>query len=253
MNILDGENMLNINDSDLKNDLSSERLDSFKINSNDSLEILLIRYLKNIKIAESFYPAIALLEITLRNHINNAINKNIKVDWLLEELSASTPTILLPFEYSLLQEAKQRITKPIFKSDGTRTIPTPTMGKLIADLNFGFWVNLCNPRRYSPNIWMKKPTIFDDVFPYYDSLIAQKNPNAKRHKRINKVSLKLKSILNLRNRIFHHEPILKNLQDLSNCYSEIEEVLFYMSMETGQHLLEISNFHEYWRKINKSH
>ena len=54
---------------------------------NDNNEVLLEKYIYNLKLSEAFYPALSLLEITLRNRICNAIEKLICKDWLMQELS----------------------------------------------------------------------------------------------------------------------------------------------------------------------
>ncbi len=227
--------------------ISIERLETYRIDTNDNIQNLVERYLKNIQLAQSFYPALALLEVTLRNQISSAINKYIKKDWLIEETMTSNPTILLQKEHKLLMEAYDKLNKPFYDKNGELITRKVTEGKIIAELNFGFWVNLCNDK-YNPNIWMKKPIIFDEIFPYFDEFIAKKNPTSKRHKRINKVASKLVPTLKLRNRISHHEPIFNHPKGIKNCYNDIEELLLYMSLETSECLATISTFEEYYEQ-----
>ena len=233
-----------INETEIKNSISIERLESYRLTPTDTIEDLIQLYLHNIKLAESLYPALALLEITLRNRLSNAIDKDIMSGWLTKE--ANLQNILLKSEYDLFITAFQKLTRPVYK-DGLAIRRPLTNGKLIAELNFGFWVNLCDSK-YNPTIWMKKPAIFDEVFPYFDDFMAKKNPTSKRHKRINKVFSKLKPILKLRNRVFHHEPVFNHPMGLNNCYSDIEELLFYMSIESSEFLIGVSKFQEYWDK-----
>ncbi len=49
--------------------ISVDRLSSYKFNDNDNSDLILRRYIYNIQIAESFYPLLAALEISLRNRI----------------------------------------------------------------------------------------------------------------------------------------------------------------------------------------
>lgn len=227
--------------------LSKERLETYRLTPTDSTNDLVQRYLYNIELSQFLYPALSLLEVTLRNHLNSAIDQFIKPNWLLEEAKASTPSILLPFEHNLLMQAVQNLSKPFYDKQRNLLNRPLTAGKLIAELNFGFWVNLCNDK-YNPTIWMKKPTIFDEVFPYFDDFMAKSNPNAKRHKRINKVATKLVPTLRLRNRIFHHEPVFNHPNGLEKCYADIEELLLYLSIESSQYLMEISKFNECCKK-----
>lgn len=228
--------------------ISIERLETYRIDPSDSIQDLVERYLKNIQLGQLFYPALALLEVTLRNQISTAINKYIKENWLLEETRTYTHLILLTKEHELLMEAYDKLNKPFYNKNGELINREITEGKIIAELNFGFWVNLCNDK-YNPNIWMKKPIIFDEIFPYFDEFIAKKNPTSKRHKRINKVASKLAPTLKLRNRIFHHEPIFNHPKGILNCYNDIEELLLYMSLETSECLTTISTFEEHYEKF----
>lgn len=71
--------------------------------------ILLNEYVYNLKLSEAFYPALSLLEITLRNKICNAIEKLICEDWLLQELN--NQNILADKEYQKLLESANKIKK----------------------------------------------------------------------------------------------------------------------------------------------
>ena len=63
----------------------------------------------------------SILEISLRNRINQAIETVIKQDWILKELNQQS--ILLPNEHKKLLDAKQKLTnkghKNISKDDLT--------------------------------------------------------------------------------------------------------------------------------------
>ena len=88
----------------LINLLSDCRLSSYKYGNADE-QIALERYLYNIELSKSFYPILSLIEVSLRNRLNEAIDKTVKPDWLIQELSEQD--ILLDSEYKKLQEAKK--------------------------------------------------------------------------------------------------------------------------------------------------
>ena len=48
---------------------------------NDNNEILLDKYIYNIRLSEAFYPILSILEVTLRNRICNAIEKLVCKNW----------------------------------------------------------------------------------------------------------------------------------------------------------------------------
>ena len=94
---------------------------------NGDNSILLNEYVYNLKLSESFYPALSLLEIALRNQICDAIDKFICKDWLLQELSKQS--ILADKEYQKLLESANKIKKAGKKI---------TNDRLISEMTFGF-------------------------------------------------------------------------------------------------------------------
>ena len=52
---------------------SENRLSSYKYSSSDTDSVALERYLYNIELSKSLYPLLSILEIALRNRINEAI------------------------------------------------------------------------------------------------------------------------------------------------------------------------------------
>lgn len=199
--------------------ISKERLLSYQYSKEDDFSSLIERYLYNIKISEAFYPVLSILEIALRNKIHNAIV--IKPDWLLSELQSQD--LLFDNEYKILSEACKKLNCKKKRI---------TQGALIAELSFGFWINLCK-KSYKPIIWDKQD-VFECVFSNF-SMKSEMN-------RIKFISSDLKLILQPRNRIFHHESLINNKLGIQNCYGVIEKILSYISEEYGSLLSEICRF-----------
>ena len=156
---------------------------------NDNNEVLLEKYIYNLKLSEAFYPALSLLEITLRNRICNAIEKVICKEWLIQELSKQN--LLADKEYQKLLESQNKI-----KKSGKKV----TNDRLISEMTLGFWIHLCT-KSYKPKLWDKRG-FFELVFPNYAT-------NGELRK-IAPIQNDLLTILRLRNRIFHHEIINGN-------------------------------------------
>ncbi len=202
--------------------VSFERFNSYKLTEKDDVSDILKRYIYNIKISEAFYPILSMLEIALRNRIHNAIDKLIKKDWLLSETHSQN--LLLNNERKILLDAAKKIQ--VKKKELTK-------GALIAELSFGFWINLCK-KAYKTIIWDKKG-VFEFVFPDF--------PIEQEMDRMKFMSADLKNILQLRNRIFHHETIINNKLGVQNCYNIIERILSYVSSEYFGILKSVSNFY----------
>lgn len=118
-----------------------------------------------------------------------------------------------------------------------------TDGKIISELNFGFWTTLLEENHYKILIWRK---IFRDVFPSYP--LTGSIDDA-----VDLVSQKVNKIRSFRNRIFHYEPII-NRNDLEQIRECILEVLNWINPQMYQLTKLFDEYdslkHEY-KKINK--
>ena len=73
--------------SKITENISVDRLSSYKYDDNDSIDLILSRYIYNVQVSESFYPVIAALEVALRNRLYNAVAILKGENWLLEEIN----------------------------------------------------------------------------------------------------------------------------------------------------------------------
>lgn len=192
-----------------------------KAYGNDSSDILLEKYIYNLKISESLYPALSLLEVTLRNKICYAIEALICKDWLINELNHQN--LLLDKEYKKLVETADKIEK-----DGKKV----TNDRLISELTFGFWIHLCT-KSYKPKFWDKKGFI-ELVFPNYTVSSNLRN--------ISLIQKDLRDVLKLRNRISHQEIIINGNRTPEESYKLIQTLLHTLSSGMYALLEDISRF-----------
>ncbi len=202
--------------------IGAERLKSFIYNENDTLDIVIERYKNNIKVSQALYPELSILEVTLRNAIDTMLKTNVSANWIEDEVQKRS--LLLENEHLKLIRAYNEIKN----SYSSRNFTT---GKVIANLSLGFWTGLCS-KKYNSILWTKKNR-FSSVFVNFPA-------DNKQH--IHLVSIKLRSIRQLRNRIFHHEPIFKNPKALLGEYNNIMEVLSYLPCNDRTILKDTSNF-----------
>ena len=194
------------------------RLSSY---DNSSSDLSLERYVYNLRISEALYPAIALLEVALRNKICYAIETLICKDWLIAELSKQN--LLLDKEYKKLVESADKIEK-----DGKKV----TNDRLISELTFGFWIHLCT-KSYKPKFWDKKGFI-ELVFPNYTVSSNLRN--------ISLIQKDLRDVLKLRNRISHQEIIINGNRTPEESYKLIQTLLHTLSSGMYALLEDISRF-----------
>ncbi len=192
-----------------------------KAYGDDSNDILLEKYIYNLKVSESLYPALSLLEVTLRNKICYAIETLICKDWLINELNQQN--LLLDKEYKKLVETADKIEK-----DGKKV----TNDRLISELTFGFWIHLCT-KSYKPKFWDKKGFI-ELVFPNYTISSNLRN--------ISLIQKDLRDVLKLRNRISHQEIIINGNRTPEESYKLIQTLLHTLSSGMYALLEDISRF-----------
>lgn len=171
-------------------------------------------YEQNLTFSKQSYIPLSILEVSLRNSIDKLLTAKIsdnwyEADWFLTK--DSRLKILQAIE--LLEKRKESISKH----------------KIIAELSFGFWVNLFKKP------YEKKLRINDlkKIFPNFPP---------KNIKIVNRDSLykELNHLRNFRNRVFHHERVL-NKDGYNDIFGEINEILKYFD----------NDICEFAKKLNK--
>jgi hypothetical protein len=168
-------------------------------------------------ISQHFFVPLQLVEVVLRNRINDhIINFKRKSHWY-----DSVPATV---------KAKDAVTKA--KDLAQAEVKTPTADDVVCRLTFGFWANLLDkPHR---------DTTSADHFLWDQHSFKKVFPGAERSVSIGVACVRLIALNTLRNRLFHHEPIWKSKQVTSlesaiktveAQYEDLLEVLRWLSPE----------------------
>ena len=165
----------------LRKVLSHERLAAYQSRSQSSGDLgLFSHYVWNMALSESLYPGLQALEVALRNTIHNAaVDYYQRDDWYDD-----TRVIHYQWNVDSISNAKRQLRRQ-------RKAIEPD--RIVAELNFGFWTSLFDSR-YEQKLWIP---LIKPAFPYMPRQIRTRIELSKR----------LNRIRNLRNRVFHHEPI----------------------------------------------
>lgn len=204
----------------LKQALSSERLAAYqqRIGQDGNLN-LFSHYAWNMALSESLYPSLQMLEVALRNSLHHTASTTFgREDWF------ESPQILHMKDQPLLSKAKQTLqqqNKP------------PTPGRIIAELNFGFWTSLLDSR-YEQVLW---PKLIKTCFPHMPNTLRTRKTLSKRFNRIR----------HLRNRVFHHEPIW-HWHDLAQQHREVVEAITWIEPALGDLLSTVDRFSAVYRQ-----
>lgn len=154
-------------------------------------------YVLNAKVSAAFLTDLHYIEVALRNKFDVELTVGFGVQWFT---SAPFIALLDPRGQDILSKAQRDAAK-----GRPRGQPVPT-GKVIAELMFGFWLNLTD-RRVEHTLWV----------PFLHKAFLPRTPP--RRAAFNNLLEKLRQ---LRNRVAHHEPIFH--MDLVEAHRILREV-----------------------------
>jgi len=191
----------------LTQSLSAERIRPYIARAGGSKVRAIWLYERNTAMSEALYGVIQGVEVSLRNAIHRELSTRFGATW---------PDIV-----QLEQPQRDKLT--IAKSEITRDKRSVTPGALVAQLSLGFWTSLISAV-YEKQFWVP---CLHRAFPN----ALQRKTTADGTARSAPIGRKeifeqLDKIRNVRNRIAHHEPILK--LDLPKLYSESITVISWV-------------------------
>ncbi|HWA90087.1 MAG TPA: hypothetical protein VG889_08645 [Rhizomicrobium sp.] len=161
-------------------------------------------YLWNAAVGQSFRFPLQTVEVALRNAVNDALIAIFGDEWWK---SPSCRTHLGPNRRSEIDKAETRI-RNVYGI-------VPNTDQIMASLMFGFWAALTNTR-------------YDRIWPARRFAAL---PNLPANTSFEGVARTAEQIQNLRNRIFHHEPLLG--RDLLDDYAQISNLLGWICPQTN--------------------
>jgi len=180
--------------------LISKYISDNRINSYKDLP----EYEENLLLSKNAYIPLSILEVSLRNSLDALLSEKVSPNWYeTDSFLTNDSRYKITQAIELLKRRKESVSKH----------------KIIAELSFGFWVNL-----------LKKP--YEKKLRINDLKKVFPNLPPKNKKLTNRDSLykELNHIRNFRNRIFHHEKVL-NRDNYNNIFKEISEILSYFDEE----------------------
>lgn len=174
-------------------------------------------YALNLQYSKELYVVLAGLEITVRNKFHQAcMHYSSQSHWFLEDI---------------LQAKHRRQVDDAMKNLNAKNYKIYIVDDIVAQLNYGFWVNLCN-RPYDGTLWR---SALYKCFPALGHKPKRKD-----------IRDRLERTLQLRNKIAHLEPILKQEHLLIQEYRNILELLYALCPQTQEWFEGICNFQEVW-------
>lgn len=203
---------------DLDRTISRARLSRYMTASGGNVDQTLQLYEKNVLLSEALFGFLHGLEISTHNSLNVAFSDDLGVeDWCHD----GQP---LPWSLPTAQTLNMTIgMKNMVAAARSNAGPNATVGKVIAELPFGYWTLLMGNR-------------FDDI---WRRSLYKAFPHARVRRQI--IHWRLDTVRFLRNRIAHQEPILSSsnrvytghLNQLTMSLPEMLECVFWISPATA--------------------
>jgi len=202
----------------IEKSISSARLSTYRNHSVNHNSQLIANYVLNAKISENFYFLLQNSEVALRNAIYDGFMKNYpRRDFFFLHETNSRNRYRSRQEYHD-RECWKMLCGVKYK---LRNISHMNDGKIIAELNFGFWTKLLLSTNHKyTKMWR---SIFVDVFPHYNITHSIDKDKVIIGNKINRIRL-------FRNRIFHYEPI-SNQPNLMQIHDDIIEILGWINKD----------------------
>ncbi len=178
---------------DLETYFSNPRLGRYLSELNQDQGQAAAAYAHNLRLTEALFPLLNVLEIALRNRIHHQLQKAYgQANWW----DCWTGDTNFTWQNKEIHNAKAKLKK-------RKESQSPD--KILAELTFGFWCSLFNTGLQAL-LWKDLRL----VFAHCPKNIRQRNT----------ISPKLNQMRDLRNRAFHHEPLLWLTPALFDQYTE---------------------------------
>lgn len=210
--IYDGEIMDTFFYKKIEDIFTQSRLSVYRKDGVDD-ETCLARYLYNIEICKSLYPALHIFEVTLRNSIDITLSYYTKVQNWYDVLIIDNES------KNKIEEAKRKNKKH------GKSI---THDRIISELTLGFWTSFLTTR-YSQYAFQS--VIIKKCF----KNISSQNRNIKA---LQKIFEKMRL---LRNRVSHYERLI-HWKDLKDQHSQLLECIKWLNVESYEVVKEIDCF-----------
>ena len=186
--------------------VSPERWRTYKLAAGFHEETAMRLYLWNAAIGQSFHFPLQSVEIALRNVVHAALSALYTANWAH---NATCRHMLGPQLEGDLTKCERRFYN--------RYGLAPTTPQMVASLSLGFWVTLIR-QGYHLTIWAtQRQATFPNLGPNEDMIDVSRTGTV---------------IQDLRNRIFHQEPLIGH--NLSQDYASILKMLAWICPETRE-------------------
>lgn len=208
----------------LEKAISKDRLKHYsKIFQTNDKKIIIQKYLLNVELSKALYFPLQTLETTLRNSIHIVLSEKLNNEFWFEDTTFINPKTI---EKRDILNARDKID----------TSKDQTTGRIISELSFGFWSYLFG-RYYEQKVWNR---YVKQIFPSIPKNMAIRK----------KLSERINTIKNLRNKVFHYDTIIK-MENLSQIHREILEMIYWLNEDIYNLTIQFDEFENVYSNQEK--
>lgn len=195
---------------DLKNSLSSVRLESYRRPGDSDLEVV-VTYFWNIGLAESLHPSLQAAEVALRNALHDTISKRHPLGQGSEASWFDNKNYFTDDQLRTLAGIRKQ-----YRKIGT---PFPTDDQVVSSTSMGFWTGILSSAAEG-RLWQRLGfNMLWEMFPQ-----APRRSRVSRGLALGDYHERFDEIRTLRNRVSHYEQIC-NHPDLIAAHGRIYEAI----------------------------
>lgn len=221
---------------DLENHISGVRLQNYLNHCGNDQDRALLLYKANIRLSKAFYPLLSILEINLRNGINQAIINHLgDNDWLQNQRTL--------FMTRIRDGGRmvRTVNSAIDKINNSGCLLTND--RIVAELSFGFWT-----RFFVQNVYARVGGSPLRAFPHIPRAFTTRG-------NLRLLNNELNAVREFRNKVYHNETIcfqrgvysLVNAQDM---YRKIYFVLNWFNPLFEKWVVDIDEVPYEFERIN---
>lgn len=220
----------------IKKYISANRLRKYELVCNNDYKKALKLYQTNVRLSQAFYPLLSMIEIIIRNALNEelSIYFNDK-DWLQNQINGfMNDHKLVKFDRNLGRNIFDNFLQKSVQNSVRDLGVKVSQNNIIADLKFGYWTKFyslpCS--KVLKNAPMK-------IFTNAPHFVGR-----------NTINGKLNAIRDFRNRVYHNEPIIFDIDSSGNVIFNLDKS--YQIYEDTKLIFEWLNldFNKWTKRIN---
>lgn len=138
---------------DFRQYFSATRVNRYLFATGNSKSKAVKLYKANLKTSQAFHPLLGILEVILRNRLNDILTSHFAdPDWIINQKTGfmSDPSLRFTYKRTRVQKTNDFLKREINKAEKRLLkMGTPiTCGKIIAEQTLGFWTVLFEVHHY---------------------------------------------------------------------------------------------------------